>query len=288
MEYVIENSRLRVCMSTYGAELMSIQTKENPVEFLWQGDPAHWARRALVMFPVVGSFPDDTYYVDGKPFSMPVNGFAKLTDFNVSEKEKDRIVFTMNSNENTRSRYPYDFHFSAEYVLTDSRLDVKFKTLNRSGFDMPFAVGGHPGFRWPLFQNESPEDYRLSFEQKEEAETFNASGETVSLLNNENVLSLSHDMFADGAIYVSGLRSKWVEMGNPESSLSIRIYREEFPYLILWSQKAEQASYLCIEPCLGIGQTETELRDRKGIVVLKDGEEHHCTYGIEIGSCSNV
>ena len=281
-KYIIENKQLRISVSSYGAELMSIQTAQDSTEFLWQGDPSYWTRRALVMFPIVGSWPDDTYYVDSIEYKMPVNGFAKLSEFRAIEKESDRIVFELCSNDTTRSSYPYDFRLLVEYALEGSRLNVGFSVENTSGVEMPFAVGGHPGFSWPFFAGESSSDYFLRFEKAEEADVLDATGKIIPFLANETNIPVNHSMFENGALYLSELRSDWVELASSENPYTLRIYREQFPYLILWSQANEQASYLCIEPALSIGAKETSLYDRKGIVVLKTGTNYNCQYSIEI------
>ena len=276
-EYCIQNSKLRVSVSTYGAELMSVQT--GGTEFLWQGDPAYWGRRALVMFPIVGSWPNDTYYVDGKEYKMPVNGFAKLSEFNVIEQQDDRILLELCSNDATRSSYPYDFRFTVEYTLNNNRLNVKFNIENKSNCKMPFAVGGHPGFMWPVLPNETATDYSLRFEQEEDINAITANGKTIPFLKESDSSQVKHSMFADGALYLTDLRSRWVELSGPSNS--VRIYRDEFPYLILWSQTDEQASYLCIEPALSIGAKETSLNDRKEIIILNQDEQYTCQYSIE-------
>ena len=280
-EYQISNEQLRVRISSYGAEPMSIQKAGSETEYLWQGDPAYWGRRALVMFPIVGNWPDDTYIVDGKQYKMPVNGIAKLSEFNVIEQQSGRIVFELCANDTTRSAYPYDFRFLVEYFLEGSRLGVRFNVENKTNGEMPVAVGSHPGFTWPFFPGESPSDYVLQFEAKETANVFNAKGTDVLFLKNQDVLPLSHKMFEGGALYIHGLKSKWVELKSPRDS-AVRLHREEFPYLILWSQANEQASYLCVEPAQSIGSKETSLYDRKGMRVLKKGESYSSKFFVEI------
>ena len=53
-----------------GAELQSVRLKEDNTEYLWQGDSTYWGRRAPILFPIVGRLVDNTYYVDGKSYSL--------------------------------------------------------------------------------------------------------------------------------------------------------------------------------------------------------------------------
>ena len=42
MLYTIENKKLSVTVSDLGAELMSVKTKADGCEYLWQGDEKYW------------------------------------------------------------------------------------------------------------------------------------------------------------------------------------------------------------------------------------------------------
>ena len=52
MEYTIFNDFIEVTVSDVGAELMSIRSKKDGTEFLWQGDPEFWKGRAYNLFPI--------------------------------------------------------------------------------------------------------------------------------------------------------------------------------------------------------------------------------------------
>ena len=51
MEYTISDGRLSAKISTYGAEMQSLQY--DSCEYLWQGDPAYWDEHSPVLFPYV-------------------------------------------------------------------------------------------------------------------------------------------------------------------------------------------------------------------------------------------
>jgi galactose mutarotase-like enzyme len=140
-EHIIDNGQLRVCVSTYGAEMMSVQ--KNSEEFLWQGDTDYWVRRAPVMFPIIGNFPNDGYWLDGKIHHMVIHGFSKYSVYKVVEKEKDRILLRLDSNEQTRSQYPFNFHFDVGFALSGNTINVSFRVENCSGREMPVAFGSH-------------------------------------------------------------------------------------------------------------------------------------------------
>ena len=47
---------------------------------------------------------------------------------------------------------------------------VSYEVTNEGTEDMPFFIGGHPGFRCPLDEGEAYTDYELRFEKEEAAE----------------------------------------------------------------------------------------------------------------------
>ena len=52
MIHTLQNHLLTVAVSDRGAELQSIRHADG-TDFLWQGDPAYWPDRALVLFPYI-------------------------------------------------------------------------------------------------------------------------------------------------------------------------------------------------------------------------------------------
>ena len=79
MIYTIENKFLRVSAEDDGAQLSSVELKENGKEFLWQGDPSVWYGRAPVLFPIIGQLLDGKYRYNGREYEMPKHGFARLS-----------------------------------------------------------------------------------------------------------------------------------------------------------------------------------------------------------------
>ncbi len=50
MTVQIENEFLIATFAEEGAELVSLQSKETGIEYIWQGNPEFWARHAPVLF----------------------------------------------------------------------------------------------------------------------------------------------------------------------------------------------------------------------------------------------
>ena len=50
----LSNGILEIAVAETGAELTSLRRVTSPHEYLWQGDPTFWDRRAPILFPIVG------------------------------------------------------------------------------------------------------------------------------------------------------------------------------------------------------------------------------------------
>ena len=94
MIYTIENDAIRVQVSSVGAELMSLQTKPDGHEYLWQGDATYWASRASNLFPICGRLTDGKYTYRGKTYEMLLHGFARHAEMTVASQQSDAIEET--------------------------------------------------------------------------------------------------------------------------------------------------------------------------------------------------
>src|SRR5690554_6239527 len=139
----ISNDRVKASFTLLGAELSSIQYKGK--EYIWQAKPAIWNRHAPVLFPIVGSLLDNTYYVDGKPYQLPQHGFARDSKFLLLKQTETSVHFMLESNLETLKIYPYPFKLHITYMLQDRKLQVIFQVENPSNDTMLFGIGAHPG-----------------------------------------------------------------------------------------------------------------------------------------------
>src|ERR1700747_2197535 len=97
----IENDFFNVSAKASGAELISIKNKSNGIEYLWQGDPQFWGRRAPVLFPIVGKLNNNTFKAEGKDFSLPQHGFARDHYFELIKPDLNSLSYSLKSNEET-------------------------------------------------------------------------------------------------------------------------------------------------------------------------------------------
>ena len=107
MIYTIQNRCLTVQIEDLGAQLASIRDSQ---EFLWQGSPASWPRRAPILFPVIGRLREGTYLLNGEPYQITNHGFARDCLFEVLGAEGgEALSFRLTDSPETRRVYPFSF-----------------------------------------------------------------------------------------------------------------------------------------------------------------------------------
>src|ERR1700759_876163 len=103
--FTIENQEIKAAVHPKGAELQSLFDKSYELEYLWGGDPAFWGKHSPLLFPIVGTLKDNTYYYEGKAYSLPRHGFARDREFVVESQQMEAITFLLRSDEQTRMLY---------------------------------------------------------------------------------------------------------------------------------------------------------------------------------------
>src|SRR6185437_2028900 len=126
----IENDFLKISVKNSGAELISIKNKKNNYEYLWQGDPKFWARRAPVLFPIVGKLKENTYTIDSKQYQLLQHGFARDMHFDQVEKESSFLIYGLKHSPETLKNYPYKFELFIKYDLKKNTLRVTYEVRN--------------------------------------------------------------------------------------------------------------------------------------------------------------
>lgn len=290
MEYVLKNEYLTVKFQSLGGALSSIKDSDG-VEYLWQGDKEYWSGQAPVLFPICGSIREDKAILkNGKEIQMPRHGIVRKKEFVCEEQKEDCITFSIESNEEMYAQFPFDFKLCIRYSLIKNKIQTKYIVENKGTETMPFFIGGHPGFRCPLFENEKYEDYTIVFEQKENCNVPTPVTETglidvkhrTAFFKNENCLNLKHELFAKDAIIFDELKSRSVQLVSKNHDKSVKIDFEQFPYLILWSS-ANNGPFIAIEPWTGLSTCNDEsdvFEEKRNVQYTKNKKEYEVTITI--------
>lgn len=285
MILTLKNERLQVQVDTFGAELKSISM--DGCEYLWQGDPAYWTGRSPILFPIIGGLPEDRYTWKGQTYEMRSHGFAKRSEFSVVSHTDDALTLRLTGNDETWAQYPFSFVFEVIYTLSGSTLREGFRVVNTGDGEMPFSVGGHPGFNCPLVPDKKFTDYRLEFEKPETLlrrikRDGLLCGESRVFLDDQAEKELTHGMFYDDAVILRDLASSWVELSAGEESRSVRVDFTGFPDLGIWSCRND-GPYVCIEPWFGVDSTKGDsgaMEEKEGIRILPAGDTFEAAFSM--------
>jgi galactose mutarotase-like enzyme len=103
-----------------------------------------------ILFPICGNLPDNTYTHNGQTYTLKQHGFARELPWTVLDQQSDadsaRLTIGLNSNDQTRAVYPFDFELAFSYILQANAYTLRQRYTNRSAERMPFSAGFHPYF----------------------------------------------------------------------------------------------------------------------------------------------
>lgn len=289
MLLTIQNGTLSLTVDTLGAEMMSLRSSNT--EYLWQGDPQYWSDRAPTLFPFIGRLTNNRYQFQGKTYPMGIHGFAAQSEFTPEEHSLDRLVLTLDSSLLTLVQYPFDFTLLVIYQLKENILEITYRIQNRSTVTMPFGIGGHPGFRVPLEEDECFEDYILEFSQACQPDrvgftptVFLSGHDEAYALEEGKYLPLRHDLFNEDAVVLKNI-AREVTLRSKASSHRITVSYPQMSYLGLWHWPNTDAPYVCIEPWTSLPARQDVVEEfscKSDLVQLEPGEIYENTWSITI------
>lgn len=288
----LKNDLLTVSVKLHGAELCSIRTAER--EYLWQADPAFWARHSPVLFPVVGNVYDKTFRYDGQAYPMGQHGFARDCDFTLISLTDDTVWMGLDSNVETRQLFPADFRLEIGYRLHGKSVDVMWRVVNPSATaDLYFHIGAHPAFYWPEHDADAAPRGFFAFDAEGTLESRHLVGKgCVSpdhnfevTLDAEGMLPLQVDTFDEiDTIILEGGQTHRVALCDLQRRPVLALTFDA-PVVGLWSPPGRRAPFVCIEPWYGRCDWygfEGEFKDRDWSNHLAPGEEFNSVYTIEV------
>lgn len=271
----ISDSALSAQIAAAGAELQRLQDRDGS-DLLWNGDPAVWAGRAPLLFPLVGETKDKKIKVDGQIFDIPRHGFARTSRFTLVTAEKARCIWRLEASEATRRQYPFEFRLDIIYRIEGGALHVTAEVTNRGDRPMPASFGFHPALRWPLPSGAPRKAHEIVFERDELAQVRRLANNLLSpVLHPTPVqgrrLALHDELFREDALIFDRLESRSLVYGAP-SHRSLRVSFPGMPHLGIWTKPG--AGYVCIEPWQGHASPDSfdgELKDKPGMVSIGPG-----------------
>ncbi len=288
MIYTIHNENLTVTVSDLGAELQSVRGAGG-TEYLWQGDPAIWHDRAPNIFPYVARLTEGKYTLNGRTYEMKIHGIAKYAVFRVENQTPDAVTFCLESSEEIRKQYPFDFVYRITYRLEGNTLLTTNRVENPGQEQMYFGLGGHPGFNVPMEEGLAFEDYYLEFSREAHPWRVGFTGdcylngrETPYPLEGDRRIPLRHDLFDQDAVVLKHA-ARQVRIASGKGSRSITVSYPDFMYIGFWHMPGMEAPYVCVEPWSSLpsraGIVE-DLAQQEDLVRLEGGKRYSNTWTI--------
>ena len=289
MIYILENDKLRVKVSSLGAEMQSIRSMTDGTEYLWQGDSQYWARRASNLFPVCGRLWENKYIYRGKTYELGSHGFARGKEWEIVRQTGDALTLQLEPDEDTLAVYPFRFCLEMTYSLNGNHLAVTTIVRNEDDKEILFAVGGHPGFNVPMTEDTVYEDYKLVFDTPcqplrfvNDANCFHLGKMAAFSLEGNQVLPLKHSLFDDDAIFLQDTCGG-VTLCSDKTEHSVHIAYPDSPYLGIWHTPKSDAPFVCLEPWVQspspAGAVEN-IEEKAAMIHLQPNEVYRNTYTI--------
>jgi len=274
--HTIQSGILKADINPIGAELFSLYSKVTGKEYIWQGNPAWWAGRAPILFPIVCSMKGSAYAYNGKVYDMPKHGFVQHAEFSVAKKEGNKIVFEYSDNVATRKIYPFSFLLQVVFELDGNTLSVTYTVENRNSCDMYFSIGAHEAYRCPWNDGEFFEDYYLEFDKSDTyigegvTDAGLISGEKYTVIKDGRLIPLTYDMFAErDTLIFKNVPSSRVFLKSKKTTTVVEVNYQDAPHLGIWTPPG--APFVCIEPWYGLPDEAGHdgiIENKAGIVSL--------------------
>jgi len=191
-----------------------------------------------ILFPICGNLPDNTYTIDGQQYTLKQHGFARELPWEATQQQTGdqgaSITVVLNSNEQTRLVYPFEFQLAFTYELQGNTLVVRQEYKNLSSTPMPFSAGFHPYFL-------CGEKTQLEVEIPSRHYQDNKTKETHPFTGNFDFSREEID-FAFGQ-----LTSKSAAVIDQDRKLKLTLDYDDFStWLVFWTVKGKD--FYCLEP----------------------------------------
>lgn len=286
----LKNDRLTVTVSSKGAEMQTLTA--NGIEYLWNGDPAYWSGRSPILFPIVGGLRNGRAVSAAGEITAPKHGFVRGSELTLTEADDTHVVYRLDASDATRAVYPYDFSLRVRYELDEGAVRAIFEVENTGDTVLPFCIGGHPGFRVPLTEDDCFENYVLEFEKAETLDCPQVDLVQVLIedrvrnrvLTENNRLPLNHVMFRGDALIFDRLESRKVKLYSAKTGRGVEMDFHSFPFVAVWTT-VEDSPFVCLEPWTGMCTriSEDDVFEHKiGMTELPAGQTATFSYTLTV------
>ncbi|MBQ5310503.1 MAG: aldose 1-epimerase family protein [Oscillospiraceae bacterium] len=284
--YVLSNDSLTAFISRSGAELCSLRDNDG-YEYIWTAEDV-WKRHAPVLFPFVCNTLSKKYTVNGRGYALSNHGFARDSVFELRSYDGTSVELVLTSSENTLAVYPYSFELTVRYTLDGTGIKCTFITKNTGSEEMPFFIGGHPGFLCPFDSDKdgSFTDYKVVYEKSETIVQHLPDGD-VTVLDGGTEVPLTRELFTNDVFMADKPASSEISLVDTKSGRSVSVRFDKRGCIAVWSPYDDRAGFVCLEPWAQTPVydcTTEELTEMPHAQRLAPGAEHIFSFDIAVGT----
>lgn len=288
--FELDNGEITARIASFGAELQSLKDAGSGREYMWSGDPAYWKRVSPVLFPLVGNYKNKKTSFGGQEYVMSQHGFARDREFTRISGTDTEIWLALDSDEETRKSYPFDFRLELGYRLKDRTLEVLWRVKNTDSRKIWFSIGGHPAFACPLNEEGNKDGYALQFDTAGPVETRIigpdglATDEHEEYLLENGRLPVKEALFDRDALVLEGGQAHSLGLVDPKGNTFVTV-RFDAPLFGIWSPPGKNAPFICVEPWYGRCDHRDfngTLEEREWSNSLEAGGEFNASYSISV------
>ena len=201
-------------------------------------DPSLSVRGGIpILFPICGNLPNNTYSYNGENYTLKQHGFARDLPWLVTEQSTNNLAsltLVLNSNDQTRAVYPFDFQLTFKYILQGNTLEIQQRYTNHSQEAMPFSTGLHPYF---FTRDKTKLDYEIPGTQYQDQITKKVHPFTGSFDLSSDEIDVAFWQLSDNCASVIDTTDK----------LQLTLtYSDIYSTLVFWTIKGKD--YYCLEP----------------------------------------
>ncbi|MGH1394316.1 MAG: aldose epimerase [Trichormus sp.] len=231
LEVVPERGGIITRWQVKGEEILYLDSERfaNPELSVRGGNP--------ILFPICGNLPDNTYNLNGKEYTLKQHGFARDLPWEVTEQtttDKAALTLVLNSNEQTKAVYPFDFQIIFTYEIQGNTLSIQQQYNNLSSTPLPFSAGFHPYF---LTGDKNQLEFAIPSQQYQDQKT-----KEIHPFNGNFDFSRDEIDFAFGQI-----TSQSASVTDHSRKLKLTLDSDDiFSMLVFWTLKGKE--FYCLEP----------------------------------------
>ena len=190
-----------------------------------------------ILFPICGNLPDNTYTYQGKQYTLKQHGFARDLPWEVTDQvtqDKASLTVVLNSNEQTRAVYPFDFEVAFTYQMQGNILEVQQNYTNKSSEPMPFSFGFHPYF---AISDKTQLEFEIPSSEYQDQKTKEMHSFNGNFDFNRDEIDVAFKQ----------LTSQSASVTDHSRKLKLTLdYDDAFPILVFWTLKGKD--FYCLEP----------------------------------------